>query len=196
MSVTKDATTATEARHELLSAALGVAAAKVQFLLLKFDPDQPRSPDGRWVLVGDGQGYKINILEEDQRGGHTYEKHVGKSQEYLLNRVRTEKIRIGMVEIGIYRAGSFPSVEAANNLTSATLSQNQSIVEKIASGELGGAVVDGSFNSLTGYEAYKSRVNSAPYIRDTVDVETIIKHDKTSPNGLTVVTSFPFNQGS
>jgi len=174
-------------------AAVGYGAAEDEAEDRKFDPNQPRDGNGRWTPVGDGRGYSVDILAEDQRGGHTYAMHVGKSNEFLLNRVRTESYRIGMVEIDLKRAGSFPSLETANKLTSSTLSQNQGVVDQVATGALGGAVVDGTFNSVTGYEAYKPSPRAQAYMRVTSSVETIIKHDKKSPNGFTVVTSYPFN---
>ena len=144
--------------------------------------------------VADRRGYDVNIVEEDKRlDGHIYERHVGKSEDYLINRVDTEIYRVGPVTVGLERAGSFPSLEAANSLTNSTLSQNTDVVQEVAEGKRGGARVFGGFSSPTGYEAYKQSDEAQPYMRETNFVETIIQHDKSSPRGFSVVTSFPRN---
>jgi Bacterial CdiA-CT RNAse A domain len=144
-------------------------------------------------LIAGRKGYNVDIFEEDQRGGHTYERHVGKSDAYLINRVQTEVYRVGPVTIGLERAGSFPSLDAANSLTNSTLSQNTDVVEEVAAGRRGGARIVGGFSSTTGHEAYKSSDKAQPYIRETYYVETLIQHDRRSPRGFTVLTSYPRN---
>ena len=79
--------------------------------LLRYSPDQPRvpagSPEGGQFTDGDtgsprdvGDGrvrvaqndaerrYKVNLSEEESRGGHTLRDHVGKNQTEVLNSVR------------------------------------------------------------------------------------------------------------
>lgn len=100
-----------EARLSLLDLKCEVAAQRfilavrrLSNLLRKggFDPDQPRDDRGRWTDAGagdpgsgdgdDGQhilvggpgarsGYPVDIFDEDALGGHTFERHVGKSEE-------------------------------------------------------------------------------------------------------------------
>jgi HK97 family phage portal protein len=146
--------------------------------------------------IADRKGYNVDILEEDRRiDGHIYDRHVGKSDAYLTNRVETEVYRAGPVTIGLERAGSFTSLEAANKLTNSTLSQNTDIVEDVAAGRRGAARLVGDFSgSTTGYEAYKPGPNAQPTIRDTSYVETLIRHDRRSPRGFSVVTSYPRNR--
>jgi len=160
----------------------------------KFDPNQPRDGQGRWTLVGDGGGYPINLLAEEARGGHTYAKHIGKSKEFLLRRLQEETFQIGPFEVGLLRAGSFPSLEAATKLVNSTLSQNQALVDQVAEGKIGGARLVADFNSSTGFEAYKATTRSQAIVRDTNSVEMFIRHDKSSPNGFTVFTAFPMNR--
>ena len=130
-----------------------LAARRLSNLLRKggFDPDQPRDDRGRWTDAGagdlgsgggdDGQviliggpgarsGYPVDALDEDALGGHTYERHVGKSEDYLKARVVGSRTNVaGIFTVGERRAGSFTSLEAANKLINSTLSQNGSRVD-------------------------------------------------------------------
>ena len=69
---------------------------------LKYSPDQPRDELGRWTEEGDGADdeatvqpaqYRegsdlIDLREEEDKGGHAIREHVGKSDNYLMSRVR------------------------------------------------------------------------------------------------------------
>ena len=119
-------------KSEISAFRMHLAARRLIALLLKgagFNPDQPRDDHGRWtdggavpeanVILTGGSGYPVNILEEDALGGHTREKHVAKTEEYLKARLLGSRINLlGIVTIGEKRAGSFPSLEAANILGS------------------------------------------------------------------------------
>ena len=173
----------------------------------RFNPGQPRVPlgsgreSGRWSggsgsgasslqLVSDA-GRAVDLVDEEGRGGHAVKKHVGKSEEFLLNRVRTEVYRIGMFTIGLETAGTFTSLEAANKLVNSTLSDNAATVAKVVAGELDHARLDKLFEAATGFEAYRRNDRSQAYIRSTDSVRVIIVHDKSSPNGFRVITAFP-----
>lgn len=109
----------------------------------------------------------------------------------MIERVQSEVYRVGTVTIGLERAGSFTSLEAANKLVNSTRSDNSAIVEKVASGELGGARVEKEFGSKTGYEAFKRNDRAQPYIRDATAVGVFIAHDSSLPRGYRIVTAFP-----
>ena len=155
--------------------------------------DAPTGDIGSIQLVGDN-GRPIDLLEEEAQGGHTIAKHVGKSEAFLFNRLETEIYRIGPVSVGLQRAGSFPSLEAANKLVNSTIAENSDIVAKVASGELPSARVEKDFGSKTGYEAYKRNDRAQAYIRDTSSVGAFITHDSDSPRGYRVITAFPMRR--
>jgi len=160
-----------------------------------FDPNEPRVPkhnpgggewttDGVQVAAGPGRsGYPID-LRDDEGFGHAIERHVGKSNEYLLSRLRSDTLAIqrrGDTAEGLTEAGSFPSLEAANKLVNSTLSARQDEVDLVATGQLQRAELYKFFDSPTGYEAYAKNERSQPEIRDTDGVYVVIIYDRDSP---------------
>ncbi|UUP18908.1 RNase A-like domain-containing protein [Nitratireductor thuwali] len=182
---------------------------------LKYNPNwqsQPRVPagrpdGGRWtdgsgraesgtegeivrlVQAEAGQGYRIDLLDEEAAGGHAIRSHVGRSPESLLARVRGEHYFGFIFEIRRKRDGSFPTVAAANRLVNATLSRNRSVVEAVAGGELGRAFVTAEFRSKTGIEAYGYGEHAAPRLRDTYGVGVLIAHDPNTHRRFRVVAA-------
>ena len=87
----------------------------------KFNPNHAAdgrfdfAPDGA-TLVADRPGYPISILEEDTNGGHTFARHVGKTEEYLKARILGSRTNIARIfDVGEKSAGSFSSLETADN---------------------------------------------------------------------------------
>lgn len=150
------------------------------------------------IAAGPGRpGYPIDLLEEEQHGGHTVDRHVAKSQEYLLSRLRDEVQRIqilGDSAHGLTGQGSFRSLEAANKLVNATIAKNQNAVDLVARGVSSGAQFDWYFPSPTGYEAYAATERSQPKIRATYGVHVVIVRDADSARGYRVHTAFPINR--
>ncbi len=189
----------------------GAAAKRSADLIEKFRPDQPRVPagsgrdSGRWIdgggitQVADRPGYPINILEEDARGGHTFARHVGKSEEYLKARILGSRTNIARIfSIGRMRAGSFPPVEAANKLVNSTIAENGTAVEAFKNGNLAYAFpvlfAYKQFSSPTGYEAYSPDGNTPPVIQPTYGVTVRLVRDSNNPKGYYVHSAWPYNQ--
>src|SRR5579871_1412653 len=82
-------------------------------------------------LAADQRKVPVDLLAEEASGGHTISEHVGKAAGHLQNRVRTETYEVGETTIYMYRAGSFPSLEAATKLVNSTLSMNTSVVSAV-----------------------------------------------------------------
>jgi len=187
---------------------------------VKYSPDQPRAPEGnpdggQWTDGGGGSGggsssdagaessgrirlaqaeewpsHRIDLRDHEGRnGGHAIAEHVGRSERgpALVRR----------------RVGSFPSIEAANKLVSATLSRskiqpgetlsNRELVGRVARGETNGAFITLEFDSKTGREAYAASAVSEPFLRDTYGVAVAIVHDENATNGFTVLSAYPRN---
>jgi hypothetical protein len=89
--------------------------------LFQIKPDSPRV-DGV-QLAGD----PIDLLEQEQRGGHPISEHAGRTYDYLKSRARDEGERTldrGDAFRG-FSVGSFTSVQSANRLVNSTISANQ-----------------------------------------------------------------------
>ena len=133
-------------------------------------------------------------MDEEAAGGHTVKQHVGKSDEYLLARVRGEQAQFGIFSVARKRAGSFPSVEAADKPINATLVDNADTVAAVSAGKSPGAFVTSEFATPTGKEACARTPRSEPYIRTTYGVGVLIAHNQRSSRGYRVVTAYPSNE--
>ncbi len=154
--------------------------------------------DGASVqTIADNQGrsrYAVDLLDEEARGGHTVQEHVGKSDEYLLRRIDSGTIRGLFVDIVMKRVGSFPSLEAATKLVNSTLAQNIEVVDQIANGNIPGEFVTAEFGSPTGKEAFRATGNGKAYIRDTTGVGVYLVRDSSASNGFRVISAYPRNE--
>jgi hypothetical protein len=159
-------------------------------------PDDEWIPGAQYAQNDRSTDRLVDLHEERELGGHAIERHVGKSPESLLTHVRREVARVD--ETGLtrdLRAGSFPSVEAANKLVNTTLAQNQDKLERVRSGLSPREQLDAQFGSITGYEAYARTEHSQPYMRATYGVRVVIVRDRRSAKGYRVDTAFPMNFG-
>jgi hypothetical protein len=135
----------------------------------------------------------VDLTDHEARGGHAIREHVGKSESYLLARTNTS-VRISpLYSVQVRRAGSFPSLAAANKLVSATIAQHAGIVGSVSSGSLPQATLLARFSSPTGVEAFRNSPNAQPFIRSTYGVAVIIRYDPSSPSGYLIKTAYPRN---
>jgi Bacterial CdiA-CT RNAse A domain len=138
-------------------------------------------------------GEPVDLLEQEQRGGHTISEHAGMTYDYLKSRARDEARRT--LERGDYfdgfSVGSFTSVQSANRLVNSTISTNQDKVDQAIQDGEAAVTINKRFTSPTGYEAYLARAHSEPYIRDTFGVRVIILRDSESARGWRVQSAYP-----
>jgi hypothetical protein len=153
-----------------------------------------------WDEVSQASGfgarrYPVNLRQQDaELGGHTIRDHVGKSDEYLLDQVRSRTSYGPIYTYGQQREGTFLSEESANDLVNRSLERNSAMVDIVAAGDMPEAILDTRFGYVTGKEAYRPDADAAPYIRDTYAVRVVIRHDARSTNGFKVLTAFPINE--
>jgi hypothetical protein len=140
-------------------------------------------------------GRPVDLLGEEQRDGHAFEKHVGKSERWLLYDVRS--IAASATEKGDYfegfRSGSFTSLEAANKLVNATIAANQGKVDQVVIGGSPKEILDYDPDTPTGREAYMRNARSQAVIRETYSVRVVIVPDS-SEKGYRVLTAYPRNR--
>jgi hypothetical protein len=185
-----------------------------------FNPDQPRDDGGRWTDVGgypdssdaEGEpsliliggsgaasGYPVSILQEDALGGHTFERHVGKPEEYLKARILGSRTNIaGMFTYGERRAGSFTSLEAANKLVNSTLAQNGDKLDAFTAGQFPSSLpfmfLFANFDTPTGYEAYAPNDRAQPRVQSTYGVTVFVRRTAASDKGYYVHSAWPNNE--
>jgi hypothetical protein len=155
--------------------------------LFQIKPDAPRV-DGVQLA-----GEPVDLLEQEQRGGHTIGEHAGMTYDYLKSRARdnAQNILDRGDDFRGARVGSFTSVQSANRLVNSTISDNQDKIDQgIRDGDPA-VLISKSFKSPTGYEAYLSRAHAEPYIRDTFGVEVLVRPDPGSARGWRVHTAYP-----
>ncbi len=142
--------------------------------------------------------YSINLEEEDKRGGHGEEKHVGKTDEQLLEVLRKDWIRryTPNLEVTVFQEaeGSFNSLLEANDVVNQALQRNKDLVDLVATGRLDEARFHQRLGYPTGREAFRPNGDSEPYVRPTYGVYIIIKRDPSSPRGYRVHTAYPVNR--
>ena len=201
-----------------ISVEVRLLAAHLRLEQALFNPFEPRLPagqtgGGRWTddpSSGYGEllhpvgepgkpGYPIDIAEEEKNGGHTIERHVGKPKQYLIARITGSRLNIpgifGLTKYGDLRAGSFPSLEAANKLISSTISQNRAAIDAFVA-EKGllarnAMEVEAAFGSPTGYEAWAPDHDTYPEIRATYAVGVRLVRDTTVAKGFRVDSAWP-----
>ena len=155
--------------------------------LFQIKPDAPRV-DGVQLA-----GEPVDLLEQEQRGGHAISEHVGRTYDDLKSRARenAQNILDRGDDFRGARVGSFTSVQSANRLVNSTISDNQDKIDQgIRDGEPK-VLISKRFKSPTGYEAYLARANAEPVIRNTFSVEVLIRPDPGSARGWRVHTAYP-----
>ncbi|MGZ5822472.1 MAG: RNase A-like domain-containing protein [Hyphomicrobium sp.] len=135
----------------------------------------------------------MDLLEDEQNGGHTIARHVAKAPETIAGYVRDSILADPDPARHDIRSGSFPSLEAANKLVNSTLARNRAIVDGVARGMLPEQRIDSFFGSVTGIEAYASTIRSQPRIRETYGVGVYIRRDPSVSRGYRVITAYPRN---
>jgi hypothetical protein len=193
----------TRLRAGIAAHSLWLAGAKLVLLTAKtnFNPAQPRDPagcptGGRWC-GSNGIGL-VNLAQHEGRPAgigvaHAIRDHVGKSDNYLINVIKANQWDFGAFQTWRSAEGSFASLESANKLVSATISQNIDLVKQVQDGEVRGAQFDGAFGTPTGKEAFATSARSTVRIRPTYQVKVIIIHSPNMPQKFLVYTAFPHN---
>jgi HK97 family phage portal protein len=155
--------------------------------LFHIKPDDP-GVDGVQLA-----GEPIDLLEQQQRGGHTISEHVDRTYDYLKSRARenAQNILDRGDDFRGARVGSFTSVQSANRLVNSTISDNQAKVDQAIRDGEPHVLISKNFKSPTGYEAYVARAHAEPYIRNTFGVEVLIRPDPGSARGWRVHSAYP-----
>jgi len=135
--------------------------------------DSPEGPDGSAEVPGGG------LEAHEDVGGHLIERHVGKSEQWLLDRVSRENISA---------ASSFRDLSEAEHFVSATIADHQARVDAWADGSGGNRlVIDTSFDASTGISVSRGD-NSAV---DVFSVRLVLERSNQLDIGYRIVTGYP-----
>lgn len=123
-----------------------------------------------------------NILSDmESRGGHTIDRHVGKDEQYLINRVNGMKSKNAA-------ATSFKDSETATKALKDTLTKNADDIEDwLNNSNDARKVIETNFNYEVGYVVSKSTGQMVEGLKKSV---TVIVRDPTSPLGFYVLTTY------
>jgi hypothetical protein len=159
--------------------------------LFQIKPDSARA-DG--VRIGAGEGYPVDLLQERALGGHAIETHL-RSRESVMNDVRgaIDYARRNGDSTDDVRQSSFTSLEAANKLINATISEHSEQVNRVVNRLSSRETLHSEFNAPTGFEAYARNERSAVVLTDTYAVRVVIVPDGRVTKGFRVDTAFPTN---
>lgn len=151
-------------------------------LLAQIEPEGPKAV------------HNVDLMEDENLGGHTIARHVARPEDELLSIVRRDIYRGPTLTIARKQQGSFLSIEDANNFTNRVLEENPIGVADVVLGKSENAEFFKRFGYETGREAFRPNVDAEPYIRSTLAVVVRIQRDARSRKGFRVFTSYPTNQ--
>ncbi|MET9572993.1 RNase A-like domain-containing protein [Streptomyces virginiae] len=159
----------------------------------------------RWQRGGEGHSpymYSFDLAtNEDLGGGHTLEKHVGKTDEQLLQRHRDEAKGSGKLQL--MSTSSFPDVESAQKYTQYCIRQNTSEIQdwlknpppqppsrsfQVASVPLEGPLTG---KAVTGRTSEQLDAFRPGPVHDAHGVSTRLKYDPNLNPPFVVLTSMP-----
>jgi len=133
----------------------------------------PDGPDGAAEVPGGG------LEAHEAVGGHLIERHVGKSEQWLLDRVSRENISA---------ASSFRDLPQAEHFVSATIADHQDRVDAWVDGSGGNRlVIDTTFDASTGISV--SRGDTAAV--DVFSVRLVLERSNQLDTGYRIVTGYP-----
>ncbi len=139
-------------------------------------PDAPEDPDGPDAPVQVPGG---GLEAHEEVGGHLIERHVGKSEDWLVDRVRRDNISA---------ASSFRDLGEAEHFVAATLSEHQDRIDAWVDGKGGNRlVVDASFDASTGISVKRGESSA----EDVFSVKLVLERSDRLDTGYRIVTGYP-----
>ncbi len=135
--------------------------------------ESPEGPDAPAEVPGGG------LEAHEEAGGHLIERHVGKSEQWLLDRVSRDNISA---------ASSFRDLPEAERFVSATIADHQARVDAWAEGSGGNRlVIDTTFDASTGISVSRGD----PSAVDVFSVRLVLERSNQLDIGYRIVTGYP-----
>jgi hypothetical protein len=141
-----------------------------------------------------GRARSVELLQERELGGHVIERHITSRQAAVNSlRDRIDYARRNGGSTDDMRESSFTSLEAADKLVNATVSEHPDQVNRVVSGLSPKESLHKEFETPTGFEAYARNETSRIILSDTYTVRVVIVPDGRVAKGFRVDTAFPTN---
>ncbi|MCD9098285.1 hypothetical protein LU699_10675 [Luteimonas fraxinea] len=135
--------------------------------------ESPEGPDATAEVPGGG------LEAHEEAGGHLIERHVGKSEQWLLDRVSRDNISA---------ASSFRDLPEAERFVSATIADHQGRVDAWADGSGGNRlVIDTTFDASTGISVSRGDTSAV----DVFSVRLVLERSNQLDIGYRIVTGYP-----
>ncbi len=151
-----------------------VAASRVR--LVKFTRARVALRDERGVIQLGGEGKGL-LRRHDAAGGHTIERHAGRTVSQLQHRLDTERIPI---------ASSFPDERAAENVVQRILSGHSADIDQWLAQGGRKQTFDGVFDRTTGVT-----LDRAGAVTDVHGARVVLVRDPSMPEGYRIQSAFP-----
>ena len=166
--------------------------------------DTARETDGAeefdLAIIDGPRQYSVDLDEQEAQGGHTLRRHVRKSKEELIARLREIQPQIDHDAFGytVYSEdaiGSFVDKYQAIDFVNRTIRANKPIVDRVSRGELKEKAIQLRFGHVTGKEAFRRLGISTQrlYIRPTYAVRVVLVYAPHTKRGYRVKTAYPVN---
>ena len=135
--------------------------------------DQPPAPEDPSEVPGGG------LEAHEDVGGHLIERHVGKSEEWLVDRVQRDNISA---------ASSFRDLGEAEHFVAATIAEHQGRVDAWVDGQGGNRlVIEASFDASTGISVSRGDTSA----EDVFSVKLVLERSNQLDIGYRIVTGYP-----
>jgi len=135
--------------------------------------ESPEGPDATAEVPGGG------LEAHEDAGGHLIERHVGKGEQWLLDRVSRDNISA---------ASSFRDLPEAERFVSATIADHQARVDAWADGSGGNRlVIDTTFDASTGISVSRGDTSAV----DVFSVRLVLERSNQLDIGYRIVTGYP-----
>ena len=119
------------------------------------------------------------LQAHEDAGGHLIDRHVGKSEQWLVDRVQNSNISA---------ASSFRDLPEAEYFVATTLAENQSGIDAWLDGKGGSRlVVDASFDATTGISVARGQEHA----EDVFSVRVVLERSDRLDIGYRIITGYP-----
>lgn len=119
------------------------------------------------------------LQAHEDAGGHTLERHVGKSEDWLVDRVNRENVSA---------ASSFRDVDDAEHFIAETIAENQDRIDAWVDGQGGNRLVlDASFDASTGISVKRGDSQA----EDVFSVRLVLERSDALGIGYRIITGYP-----